>query len=26
VPAVALGIVGEGLSVAELFRLHCVYP
>ena len=26
VPAVALGIVTEGLSVAELFRLHCVYP
>src|SRR5512137_905138 len=26
VPAVALGIVPEGLSVAELFRLHCVYP
>ena len=26
VPAVALGIVTEGLSIAELFRLHCVYP
>ena len=26
VPAVTLGIVPEGLSVAELFRLHCVYP
>jgi hypothetical protein len=26
VPAVALEIVTEGLSVAELFRLHCVYP
>jgi len=26
VPAVALGIVGEGLAFAELFRLHCVYP
>ena len=26
VPAVALGIVTEGLSVAKLFRLHCVYP
>ena len=26
VPAVALGIVTEGLSVAELFRLHCAYP
>jgi hypothetical protein len=26
VPAVVLGIVGEGLSVAELFRLLCVYP
>ena len=25
VPAVALGIVTEGLSVAELFRLHCAY-
>jgi hypothetical protein len=26
VPAVALGIVTKGLAVAELFRLHCVYP
>ena len=26
VPAVALGIVAEGLSIADLFRLHCVYP
>lgn len=26
VPAVALGIVTEALSIAELFRLHCVYP
>ncbi len=25
VPAVALGIVTEGLSIADLFRLHCVY-
>jgi hypothetical protein len=26
IPAVALGIVAEGLSVAQLFRLHGVYP
>ncbi len=26
VPAVTLGIVAEGLSIADLFRLHCVYP
>jgi hypothetical protein len=26
VPAGVLGIVVEGLSVAELFRLHFVYP
>ena len=26
VPAVALDIVPNGLSVAELFRLYCVYP
>jgi hypothetical protein len=26
VPAVTLGIVAEGLSIADLFQLHCVYP